>query len=563
MDLTSKPATHRVPKRAPPPPPTQTNRSTSHTSCKTGRSRPQSSIQLSQHQSTPQFHSMSPSSRRTRNQDLSCGGLSSSVTEIREEYSLDEDEQQGMQQRRSHMVSFEQPSHVYESLHPGSPPPGMGTDDELARSRSYFTRQSSAPSVMRHYHRVALPSYGNSRGTSRDEQSLNMAHPTTSVTPAPLNSYQFQPSHRDLSPSPQPVSLGGHANVRPQVQLPEQNAHAQSYPPPTSNPQSQAVELYNPRQQHRPEQRLLPSQSMNPHMQDIYTTRPQLLPEQQLHQSQPLSASPQTQAVEVYTPRQQQQQLTQPHNMQPQAIELYSQRPQDINEQHLAQQLAHSQPQSRMQSQAVELYNGGRPQPKPRSSVIVDQNMATQPISIPVIQGNSVHNAAQQYSTAQHVTGFPGQTQLQTYSFAQQSSIFNMPGLVQNPSVIQHSPPFFSAYPSNPPTLNIQILPQDHRPHSSREDRHRSTEERSDEEVPSHPSTTKRSRSLSEPHTPKLKEMTRQQSESACQSPARRPVPKPRRAKKQSAEPEFMASGGERSSTVPQDLAFELEVSGI
>ena len=122
---------------------------------------------------------------------------------------------------------------------------------------------------------------------------------------------------------------------------------------------------------------------------------------------------------------------------------------------------------SQLHPQGMEIVQ--KPQPKPRVSSQASNQVAlasqnpSPPLSIQQQNLQFPQHAQQQVSTNQFLTTYPaGQAQLQTYTYAQQSSLINLP-----PGLIHHQMPRFGESPS-PPFMNIppSAFPPPHGPMS-------------------------------------------------------------------------------------------------
>lgn len=190
-----------------------------------------------------------------------------------------------------------------------------------------------------------------------------------------------------------------------------------------------------------------------------------------------------------------------------------------------------------------------KPLPRPRNLAMpTDQMMPVQPLPlsiqplplpgsvVPMTTLSQQHNT-QQFTTTQQLTTFPGQTQVQTYSFAQHASVVTIPGIMPmsagSPTIVNISPTFSSGQ------MSVQLVAQEPsiKPLLDQQQNSLSaaSRQRSDGETSS-PNETSSGGVLQVPgSSPDLNT---------------RPVPKPRKVKKQSSDAELLA-GNESGLEAP------------
>ena len=510
VDLSETMSSH-VPKRAPPPPPPPSIcRNSTHLQ-NPQRSRPFSSTQLDSGYYGP--HSGLIGERRDHSK-----AISASLRNVMDSDAGYNDEHNPYQSL--HASGFQQPN-IYESLTPRSSqgmyqqyPRQSSLNEEPLRPQIAFRRQSSAPSGMRRHHRLSLPydSYVDPMSDAPQPSAPDfMSEPMHSSQHLTQPSLQENPQSVVTQSSILQTSPGGtHANI---IQTP----FPQMQPAPDAQPAVPQV-LHGT-------QANVPQVPLAPHTNITQTGTPQA------------QVTPGSVQISPYLQQSQPMQTANP-----------------VHVQSHIQQPTPEQTSMLTQSQALEV--AAKPQPKLRKSLSMPVGQAAMlstnqpfPFSAQIQPANPLPQQpnTQQVTTNQVVsTQFQGQTQLQTtYSYAQQSSLVASmvqqgPGLpdTQSPAIISIPPTFLPTQmsfpfltPPQPQTTqqgNFVVnstqhtapsQPAQHSPGSNTND---ATTEVVSQEIPT---------SLPEnsPHTNPV-------------AGIRRPVPKPRKAKKQTQVDEVVVN---------------------
>lgn len=476
----SRPQPHR---RAPPPPPPSLNRSKSHPQGHSSKTRPQSSIQLGSYNETNvqagSYAEIDSLTHPRRSEATSSN--STSVYDITQPYNT-----------HQHHQYYEQNPHHHNPM-----PPIQAAPEFHDPQRALEFNQ---PHLYESLHMQAPPPQVNSQCINAATDSEQVPH---------------QVNFRRQMSAPSPAKRRYRRVSLP----PESHAHSgglQGDSMHTTNHSTQSANYAHV------QPTLLHQGSMQP----------------ALHDSDPHSITEAAPCSFVHqsTHPQQQVQAVQPLRQ----VHVQPQIHRSFSEQSSMGSCLQQQQQQPMEVAAV------KPLPKPRNMAAtpteqvlpiqpLQLSMQPLPLATPVLPmtTHSQQQSTQQFTTTQQVATFPGQTQVQTYSFAQQASVVTIPGFAPTQGgpqpMTSNSPTVVNISPTFPPaaTMSVQLVERDP---SIKPQLPSSTPVDSNGERPDEAS------SLSNPSDGLLA-----QNSSSNLNASIRPVPKPRRVKRQSSDAELSA----------------------
>ena len=427
----------RVPKRPPPPPPSQNHR-TSRPQGNSRKPRPQSSIQFGSYQHTgmPHVHSDTCTAEldsfgHPRRQEPS-NGISTSVYDITDPYNMPRQhfQRNAPPQQLQHSITpqqFQESNPTQHFHHNNAPPPVHMAEEEFSGPQPL-----NQPHLYESLHLLNTPSSNGQYASPRTNETTHPQGNFTRQISAP------SPARRRYRRVSMPPEAYARFESLPGDVVAQHQNNTQT--PPSSYPQPSHIS-----------QQFAQSSLHNG---DAYSgsemalARPSTFPQSDTPTAQP-------QPVQIVQP-------FRPHiQTQPQLQRSFSEQ--------AGMTGAHPHVHGHSMEVAV------RPLPKPRSLVTPTEQMVQPlplsmqglPVSAPVLPMTSIsqqHNTTQYTTTQQQLTTLPGHTQVQTYSFAQQASVVTIPGIVQSPGqmMTSGSPTVVNISPTFPPgQMGMPMLAQE------------------------------------------------------------------------------------------------------